>query len=634
MRRPLKAPWVLVAGALALATLGVMTVRARPRTATPPAIRSLYTPPAVPVPPSRTSASGSAAVRQLNIAQTLPTVQLPAPRPVLGPISFINTADGWAADGPQIQGTTDGGTRWIPLGALPAAVTSLDFVSPTTGWAAAGGKLYASDNGGRAWRLLPVAATTVAFATPTDGWVLSAASVNVRTENALARTVDGGTRWTPVPLPCYAISITAPAPDTAFLLCAGMESVGMQQKSIYTTTDGGQSWTLVDAAPMGGSSVRGLSGAGYARSIAFSTPSDGWLLFGGACSCVFDTTNGGREWSGVATPFTNAERATGIAFPAPGQMLVSAGNYFADTLWATLDGGGTWTARWPTLNPATIFVGANGTDWAQAQGVPLMRSTNGGRTWSAVDGAPGTVQEVSAPSGAGLYLLAGTGKTLQLLFAPNTAVQPAGWTGQWQTRALPGGTVWMGFVTAQTGFAVAGKALLRTEDGGRSWTQTGQLPPTAVYMDNVAFSSANTVWVAGDMSLQTTQNAGQTWQAYAVPTGLSVEAVAFRGPEGVVALVPTACVNGVSACQASTTLLRTSNGGASWSEQTLAGHMAAPAGSVAVLGPEGIALETGEGWLVTTDNGATWSWSGGSGVRSAPPTSSVQGSAAQGGGSG
>jgi len=212
-------------------------------------------------PPTSTAAVVSTPPPPLNITATLPAAVLPTPLPVLGPISFASPTLGWAAGGPPnkpstwILRTDNGGHTWHRTATLPAAVSSLAFTSDRTGWATvgrgslyAGGQLYRTADGGRTWTAIGVAASVVSFADARHGWV-AAANAQGRPP-ALERTSDGGRNWTRVADPCTSVhelfaSLSAPSPATVWVLCTGLLGAGMQDKTVFSGSDGGQAWDVV-----------------------------------------------------------------------------------------------------------------------------------------------------------------------------------------------------------------------------------------------------------------------------------------------------------------------------------------------------------------------------------------------------
>ncbi|HET8645395.1 MAG TPA: YCF48-related protein, partial [Vicinamibacteria bacterium] len=131
--------------------------------------------------------------------------------------------------------------------------------------------------------------------------------------------------------------------------------------------------------------------------------------------------------------------------------------------------------------------------------------------------------------------------------------------------------------------------LLRTSDGGQTWTNVA--PSQAVAMD-ADFVDGNTGWVVGGRIYKST-NGGQTWTEQFTPDDL-LYAVSFGD-----ALRGWAVGWGP-------TLLRTTDGGLTWTPQS-AGAPGNALFAVEALGPDVAWIAGTDGFVArTTDGGQTW----------------------------
>ncbi len=104
--------------------------------------------------------------------------------------------------------TKDAGRTWSPARQLPgtSATVAWDFLDSKHWWAAAGPNVWASADGGRNWTMSTAApapdgmVSEMYFATPAEGW---AAVTSVRRPGAawLLKTRDGGGHWTSIDVP-------------------------------------------------------------------------------------------------------------------------------------------------------------------------------------------------------------------------------------------------------------------------------------------------------------------------------------------------------------------------------------------------------------------------------------------------
>jgi photosystem II stability/assembly factor-like uncharacterized protein len=116
--------------------------------------------------------------------------------------AFANQSIGWRINDFHLEGTTDGGKQWQPLGP-DTRVVELELVSPEVGWII-GGKieggmhqpaLFGTQDGGKHWTRYELAGTkpgALRFADPQHGLLLDQ-------DSRLFATADGGKSWTELP---------------------------------------------------------------------------------------------------------------------------------------------------------------------------------------------------------------------------------------------------------------------------------------------------------------------------------------------------------------------------------------------------------------------------------------------------
>jgi photosystem II stability/assembly factor-like uncharacterized protein len=118
------------------------------------------------------------------------------------------------------------------------------------------------------------------------------------------------------------------------------------------------------------------------------------------------------------------------------------------------------------------------------------------------------------------------------------------------------------FVTAGTGWAVgADEVVLRTVTGGSLWHRQRSLKPPSASLLDVSFADRRTGWVAGeDGLLLATADSGSTWTARRPLSGATWSAVASPDGRGVVAAgwIDQPSLTGV--------LLRSADGGNAWAQ--------------------------------------------------------------------
>jgi len=265
-----------------------------------------------------------------------------APQPAYYPgqtVYLANGTEGWQlmipssrnADAPLMH-TTDAGTTWTRIASLPSAIAEgqLSFSDSRTGWLSFGA------NRGFAWdaqgRPLPYTPPPALLYVTHDGGVtwnapalpLPAAASSPTIVTGLGQPVMLDAKHGLLPLQ---LSNAPTGPNTVNSPNSGLGPASF----VLKTSDGGDHWN----------SLTQVSG----------TPSDGNLLFmsldhwlTGKGAFLSETTDGGKSWS------------------TPRRVL-------ADGLELSL-------ASWDFISPNVI--------WAQVGAGSLVRSTDGGKHWTAV----------------------------------------------------------------------------------------------------------------------------------------------------------------------------------------------------------------------------------------------------------
>jgi len=252
---------------------------------------------------------------------------------------------------------------------------------------------------------------------------------------------------------------------------------------LFQTLNRGDTWTERPLPPT-------TPPSGYP---AFISAGEGWWLVPGQpgtqCSfqsvTVWKTDDGAATWRRLDTTGIDDIRCkTGIAFSGPGVGFITAADTtHAPVIYATADGGRTWTASQPFMNPPGFTSGGgdallveNIADFGDALFVDafgpvsgtmkhfVYRSVDRGATWSYLSTAlqstpivfltPTRWLQISAPGDS--RVTSDAGRTWAF-FA----------TDYQQAAPIAPQIV---FGDANTGYATVRGAIQRTTDGGAHWT--------------------------------------------------------------------------------------------------------------------------------------------------------------------
>lgn len=242
---------------------------------------------------------------------------------------------------------------------------------------------------------------TPTFLNANDGWIL--AGLGPENRGGLFRTRDGGAHWSFVArTPFQGSVVFATQTDGWGITAPTWTNAGTVKKDggvLYNSTDGGVTWRRVQLPPI---STYRAARATFGLPIFFDSRNG--VVAGrlydtgtGAQPVVVYSTHGGLTWQGRLAPQTAATRRYQQGFftvPFAASSRTHWAMYAGSTLYITIDAGLKWTTVHPKLPKAIAAVdyldSARPTAmWAQANGHTgniyppyLLRSVNGGRTWS------------------------------------------------------------------------------------------------------------------------------------------------------------------------------------------------------------------------------------------------------------
>lgn len=313
----------------------------------------------------------------------------PSPQtPVVAQFQFVTSDKGWVGvvqpTGGAVLSTADGGRHWTPQLALPG-------MQPR--W------MHFFDAG--------------------RGFVLASASDGIGKPEQLYRTSDGGSHWAPVGLPgpstIYSRGTLVSFADDqhGWYLVPAYSYQESQDFTLYTTGDGGATWTPLLTADIGHPQSHGMSYAGAKTGLWFRDARTGWAgQAGQGQASLWFSSDGGSDWleeklpappagwnpsarvvAGVPAVFPDGSGAVVVATvspPSAGAPTVSAYTY------TTTDGGLTWADPRPLpqasagplfLGPSSIAI-PSGRQWWYGAGPVLYLTEDAGAHWRELRSAP------------------------------------------------------------------------------------------------------------------------------------------------------------------------------------------------------------------------------------------------------
>jgi photosystem II stability/assembly factor-like uncharacterized protein len=275
----------------------------------------------------------------------------------------------------------------------------------------------------------PATQTWVAQTFPGDeAWNTSCPSVSdcFSAAGDIVATTNGGSSWAAQSAPNSVEFTTIDCPTTQVCYAEGQQFEIDPGFPIYTTNNGGASWTLTTG------------------SVAFPNSM--------ACTSIFQcvavgqsgtssTTNGGTTWTPESLP-TGATTLEAAACSSNAVCYAVGGSTSGGgALFASSNGGATWT---PQSLPFTVDA-LNGISCASstactAVGVNAIVSTDdGGVTWDTqpLPTGVGSLNAVSCPTGTICYAGGGDGSDHAIVVGSNDG------GSTWTTQTLPSGMSWV-----------------------------------------------------------------------------------------------------------------------------------------------------------------------------------------------
>jgi photosystem II stability/assembly factor-like uncharacterized protein len=205
-----------------------------------------------------------------------------------------------------------------------------------------------------------------------------------------------------------------------------------------------------------------------------------------------------------------------------------------------------WTAQTSGTGNAftSVYFNSPSTGVAVTAGGDIIRTIDGGTTWTLITTAGGSLYSVFYASANNIFACGGGG----------TLVGSTDGGITWSPKSAGTGTAinCIFFVNADTGYTVTnGGGILKSTSTGNAWIP--QTSGSANNLNGIFFVDPNIGYAVGDLgTILKTTNAGATWTAQTSGSGATLNSVYF-----------TDATNGF-VCGAGGNMLHTSDGGTNW----------------------------------------------------------------------
>ena len=286
---------------------------------------------------------------------------------------------------------------------------------------AVNGGVWKSDDFGRTWNPIfdgqptqSIGAIAVAPSDPNIIYVGSGeglARPDLSVGNGIYKSSDAGKTWTHLGLRdsegIPAVAVDPHNPNRVFAAALGHPYGANEERGIYLSTDGGGNWqkVLSRGANVGGSDVEiDPSNPEIVYASLWEVRLGPWEdgnQYSGTGGGLFKSTDGGKTWNQLTNGLPKGIIQVDVAIAAsqPSRLYASvATNEPSVGIYSSDDAGENWTRITTDPRPALRIGGGDlpvprvdpkNPDVVYSASIVTMRSTDGGKTWMSLRGAPG-----------------------------------------------------------------------------------------------------------------------------------------------------------------------------------------------------------------------------------------------------
>lgn len=437
-------------------------------------------------------ASGCSSVKSVYVYHNLPTPEPDAKWILLNPlpsvsagrdIFFLDERTGFVVNGNDMLRTNDQGESWniqmrMPNGRRISFKNSIGYV------VGSGGTVYKSTHRGDGWNKVSFPSTDLLNAVS----IIHPDTVFITSDSKLFVTNNGGKSWN-------TISVAGVNIEDSFFTSAKVGHLACQNGRILKTTDGGATWRTILTSNSIPTNFFRITFVNELVGFASREHSD-----------LFKTTDGGETW---ATTGYTPDAAYGIHFLNENVGFI-AGTHGAIS--KTNNGGLTWTwagfdGRKSGNDLFSIFFINENQGFATGLGGRIIKSKDGGATWSQFATTHKAIRQVEFTSEDIGYFQTGN----EFFKTTNSGI---GWAKINSSFKDFSSSPVFDFINDLVGYALVGRSVYKTTNGGADWEKTHASNISHEDLGAIHFLDESVGFVSGGYNFRTvlrTEDGGKSW---------------------------------------------------------------------------------------------------------------------------